>query len=212
MKNIEIDCVFKRVNGVHWRWLAFTQGVYQHQERRCSFSLGPVERATYPTWRSPGRGRHPDSPCYMRHGVRTMSMRTRRISTKETIRGITHKDYKNLCPMDYLSREYLSGGLYTGVSVGVLCQETPPLRPETPPEGTWDQRQRPTRRNIGPETEIPRRNMGPGNQTGSDIMQRPLRLVDRITDMCKNITLPKTSSDGSKNACHLDRLWRASPW
>ena len=142
MKNIEIDCVFKRVNGVHWRWLAFTQGVYQHQERRCSFSLGPVERATYPTWRSPGRGRHPDSLCYMRHGVRTMSMRTRRISTKETIRGVTDKDYKNLCPMGYLSREFLSGGLYTGVSVGVLCQEDPSPQARDPP-----------RRNMGPETE-----------------------------------------------------------
>ena len=46
---------------------------------------------------------------------------------------------------------------HTGVSVKGL-----PVR-ETPLEGTWDQGQRP-----------PERNMGPGSQTGSDIIQRPL--------------------------------------
>ena len=30
------------------------------------------------------------------------------------------------------------------------------------------------RKNMGPETETPRRNMRPGSQTGSDIIQRPL--------------------------------------
>ena len=38
---------------------------------------------------------------------------------------------------------------------------------------------------------IPRRNMGPGIQTGSDIIQRPPP-VDRMTDTCKNIPLPQT--------------------
>ena len=43
-----------------------------------------------------------------------------------------------------------------------------------PPEGRWDQ------------TETPRRNIGPGSQTGCDIIQRP-----PWTDTCKNITFPK---------------------
>ena len=36
----------------------------------------------------------------------------------------------------------------------------------------------------------------PGSQTGSDIIKRPLPPVDRMTDMCKNITLPQTSFGG----------------
>ena len=40
-----------------------------------------------------------------------------------------------------------------------LLDRDPPGR--EPPEGTWDQEQR-----------LPRRNMGPGSQTGSDIIQR----------------------------------------
>ena len=49
-----------------------------------------------------------------------------------------------------------------------------------PLEETWDQRQRP-----------PGRNMGPGSQTGSDIIQRPH--VNRMTHVSKKITLPQTS-------------------
>ena len=40
----------------------------------------------------------------------------------------------------------------------------------------------PPGRNMGPRTESPRRNMGPGSQIGSDIIQRPP--VDRMTDTC----------------------------
>ena len=58
----------------------------------------------------------------------------------------------------------------------------------------WNQGQRPRAPewNMGPETETPiRRNMGSGIQTGSDIIQRPPPFtVDRMTDMCKNITFP----------------------
>ena len=39
--------------------------------------------------------------------------------------------------------------------------------------------------------ESPRRNMGPGSQTGSDIIQR--HLVNRMTHESKSITLPPTS-------------------
>ena len=42
----------------------------------------------------------------------------------------------------------------------------------------------------------PGRNMGPGSQTGSDIMQRPLAPMGRITYMCKNITLLQVSFEG----------------
>ena len=57
-----------------------------------------------------------------------------------------------------------------------------------------------------PWTEIPwkengtrdrdpsRRNMGPGSQTGSGIMQRTPPHVARMTDMCKNFTLTQTSN------------------
>ena len=45
-----------------------------------------------------------------------------------------------------------------------------------------------------PQTEIPQgRDMGPGSQTGSDIIQRPVLPVDRITKMNKNITLPQNN-------------------
>ena len=46
----------------------------------------------------------------------------------------------------------------------------------------------------------PGRNMGSGSQTGSDIIQRLPPLVDRMTDVSKNITLPLTSFAGGKNA------------
>ena len=43
----------------------------------------------------------------------------------------------------------------------------------------------------GPWTETPsRRNMGPGNQTGSDII---LTHGNKMTDTCENITLLQTS-------------------
>ena len=43
-----------------------------------------------------------------------------------------------------------------------------------------------------------RRNMGPGSQTGSDIIQRPPSVVDRMTDTSENITLLQTSCVGGK--------------
>ena len=60
-----------------------------------------------------------------------------------------------------------------------------------------------------PQTETPlerdlpphRRHMGPGSQTGSDIIQRTHPSpVNRMTDMCKNITLPQTLFADGKNA------------
>ena len=52
-------------------------------------------------------------------------------------------------------------------------------------------------RNMGPETETPRRNMGLGSQTRSDIIQTPP--VNRMTHASENITLPQTSFTGGKN-------------
>ena len=53
---------------------------------------------------------------------------------------------------------------------------------------------------MGPGTDTPRRNMGPGSQIGSDIMQRPP--PDRMTDTRpENITLPQTSFAGGNNIC-----------
>ena len=62
--------------------------------------------------------------------------------------------------------------------------------------------QRFPRRNMGPGT--PRRNMGPGSQAGSGLIQRPSPPVHRMTDTCKNITLPQPSFvAGKKNyACY----------
>ena len=44
-----------------------------------------------------------------------------------------------------------------------------------------------------------RKNMGPGSQTGSDIIQRPPPPMNRMTHASKNITLPQTSFAGGKN-------------
>ena len=45
--------------------------------------------------------------------------------------------------------------------------------------------------------------MGPDSQTGSDIIQRPPPPMDRMTEMCKNITLSQTLFAGSKNGLRL---------
>ena len=74
----------------------------------------------------------------------------------------------------------------------------PPLHRDPPSTKTPLNRDPSPRRNMGPETDPPGRNMGPGSQTGSDIIQRPLPPVDRMTDMCKNITFPQTSFVGGK--------------
>ena len=51
---------------------------------------------------------------------------------------------------------------------------------------------------MGRETETPpRKEMGPGSQTGSDIIQSPPP-VDRMTDASESITLPQTSFAGGK--------------
>ena len=88
---------------------------------------------------------------------------------------------------------YRMGGL---PKMGALCPwgclsrgGSPWQRPPPPPEATWDLRQRP-----------PRRNMGPVSQTGSDIVtsyRDPSPCGQ--TDTCKNITLPQTSFAGGKN-------------
>ena len=45
-----------------------------------------------------------------------------------------------------------------------------------------------------------RRNMGPGRQTRSDIIQRPPPPVNRMTHTNKNITMPQTSFVGGNKA------------
>ena len=61
-----------------------------------------------------------------------------------------------------------------------LCPHV--TRDKDPLEGTWDQKQRP-----------PKRNNGPGSQTGNDILQRPLPLwTEPLTHACENITLSQT--------------------
>ena len=65
-----------------------------------------------------------------------------------------------------------------------------------------------------PRQRPPRRNMGPGSQTGSDIQRPPPSPVDRMIDMCKSITLPQTSFAGGNKItfylhvkqCQLFRL------
>ena len=45
-----------------------------------------------------------------------------------------------------------------------------------------------TPKNSGPGQETPRRSMGPGSQTGCDIIQRP-QWTEWLTHTCENITL-----------------------
>ena len=78
--------------------------------------------------------------------------------------------------------------LYQGVvSVGGAspCTETPQTHS---PDRDPPQEQ---------ETRDPRRNMGPVNQTGSEIIETPSPCGQ--TDTCKNITLPQTSFVGTNN-------------
>ena len=75
--------------------------------------------------------------------------------------------------------------------------QRPPHWTETPlPTGQRPLDRDPSRRRL-PWTENPRRNMRPGSQTRSNIIQTPSP-VDRITDMCKTITLPQISFPGDK--------------
>ena len=53
----------------------------------------------------------------------------------------------------------------------------------------------PLRRIMGPGIETLGRNVGPGSQTGSDIIQRPPPM-NRMTHASENITLPRTSFAG----------------
>ena len=82
--------------------------------------------------------------------------------------------------------------------LGGLATETPGQIPcpwkETTLEGKWDQGQR-----------APRRNMGPGSHTGSDIIQKPLP-VDRMTDTCKNINLPQIWFAGGNKQMQLKNV------
>ena len=72
-----------------------------------------------------------------------------------------------------------SGGLFWVVSVkrvsvqGVSLTETPKQE-----HGARDR-------------DLPGRNIGPANQTGSDIIQRPHPPVNRMTHASKNIALPQ---------------------
>ena len=77
-------------------------------------------------------------------------------------------------------------GLCSGRS---LSRDIPPDRHPLSSQGTWDQRQR-----------TPRRSMGPGSQTGSDIIETPSSLwTEWLTHTCENITLPQTSFAGGNN-------------
>ena len=55
---------------------------------------------------------------------------------------------------------------------------------------------------MGPGTEIPKRKMGKGSQTGIDIIHRTPIWTEWTTDRCKNITLPQTSFAGGKYLNH----------
>ena len=87
--------------------------------------------------------------------------------------------------------------------LGVSQQRPPPDRYPSPIHRP------PWKENGTRHREPPRRNMGPGSHTGSDIIQKPLPL-DRMTDTCKNINLPQTwFAGGNKQmqfkkckACH----------
>ena len=62
--------------------------------------------------------------------------------------------------------------------------QRPPWTDTPPPERTWDQA----------DTPLPRRNMGPGSQTGRDIIQRlPPPHHGQNPHACENIPLPQTS-------------------
>ena len=77
--------------------------------------------------------------------------------------------------------------------LGGLLIETPLDRdpPDKRPPGQRPPGQRPSWKEHGTrDRDPPRGNMRPSSQTGSDIIQR--HPVDRMTDTCKNITLPQT--------------------
>ena len=87
--------------------------------------------------------------------------------------------------------------LYGGSLSGVSLTERPPPRDRDPLEGTWDHRQR----------APPRRSMGPGSQTGSDIIQTPR--VDRMTDTSENITLPPNNKKEVIRKRHRENpIWK----
>ena len=93
-----------------------------------------------------------------------------------------------------IARSFPYGG---SLSKGSLWWRPPGQRPPPPhQEETWDQRQRHPRKNMGPETETPQRNMGPVGQIGSDIIQTPPHTpwTEWLTDRCKNTTFPKAIS------------------
>ena len=86
------------------------------------------------------------------------------------------------------------GSLY-----GPPAQRPPGQRPpswedspgQRPPPGKT-----PLDRDPLPGQRPPRRNMGPENQTGSDIIQRLHLWAEWLTDTSENITLPQTSFAG----------------
>ena len=85
--------------------------------------------------------------------------------------------------------------------LGVSLHRPPGQTPWTetagqrPPSTETLPEQRPTVRNTEPGVETPRKNMGPGSQTGSDSVHRALCMM---THASENITLPQTSFAGSK--------------
>ena len=100
----------------------------------------------------------------------------------------------NMCKQESISVGCVPSALHC--TVGGLPDRDSPDRdpPRQRPPGQRSLRQRPLRQrppgmNMGPETETPpRRNMGQGNQTGSDTIQRH---PCEQTNKCKNSTLPK---------------------
>ena len=103
-------------------------------------------------------------------------------------RGVYVKE--GLCPGEVSIQRVSGQGRGGSLSRGGLCQGDPV-------EGTWDQRQRLSGRNMEPETEtLPEGTWDQAAKTGSDIIQRPP--LNRMTHRCKNITLRAIISSKSR--------------
>ena len=105
------------------------------------------------------------------------------------------------------SRMHTACSLPHGASLsgGPPCTDTPGRDPpgqrpqtETPLAETWDQRQRPAWEGIWDQAV----------RQEVTLYRDPLPSMDRMTDMCKNITLPQTSFAGGKYVIFIFSFFR----
>ena len=110
-------------------------------------------------------------------------------SPRQEITLVTRMHSNRMCTTRSLpSRGSLSWG---------LCQGDPLDRDPLMEHGTRDRDPQKEKEHRNRDRNPPGRTMGPGSQTGSDIIQRPPPPLDRMTDASKNITLPQISfADG----------------